>query len=74
VLIGALMLAKIVNYCLKKFPEIVYCVIIGFVIASVFVLFKEAPQGIEWLWALLLFAFGLIGGYFLMNKIPHKED
>ena len=75
-LIGLLLLSKVVNYLLKKFPTIVYCVIIGFVVASVVVMFKAWPSGLEWLWSILLFIVGLVGGYFLFNnarKIQEEE-
>ena len=73
-IIGLLLLSKVVNFFLKKFPTIVYCVIIGFVIASVVVMFKAAPSGLEWLWSILLFLVGLIGGYFLFNKAKAKKE
>lgn len=74
IIIGILLLAKVVSYCLKRFPEIVYCVIIGFVIASVVVMFEQAPVGIEWLWSILLFIFGAVGGYLLMNKVGKRGE
>jgi len=73
-LIGILLLSKVVNYLLKNFPTIVYCVIIGFVVASVVVMFKAWPAGLEWLWSILLFILGLVGGYFLFNNARKIQE
>lgn len=73
-IIGLLVLSKAVSYFLKKAPTTVYCVIIGFVVASVAVMFKKVPTGIEWLWSIILLLVGLVGGYFIFNRTKIADN
>lgn len=68
VIVGIFLIAKLIDFLFKKFPEIMYCVIIGFVVASIYAVIKVLPVGIDWVYSIALFLIGFFGIGFVLLK------
>lgn len=61
--LGVLLLTRVLEICMKKYPTPTYMIILGFVIGSIGDIIKELehrPVGIQWLICLVTFVFGFM--------------
>ena len=67
-LIGIFLVTKILDLLMKKYPRMIYLVIIGFVLGSIYTIFPGLPQGMEILYSILLFIVGFASITYLTTK------
>ena len=67
-IIGVIALTKVLGMCMKRFPQVTYSMIIGFLIGSVYTVYPGNPHGLEILWSILAFAVGFVIIYFISKK------
>lgn len=70
ILIGVLLTTKALEYVLKRYPQVAYMVILGFVVGSVLEILPQMPRGGEWL---LCTGAGLTG-FFAISTLSEKEN
>lgn len=71
---GILLLTKLLEGAMKRFPQPTYMIILGFVLGSVGQVFPGVPMGIELPVCLLLAAAGFVLIYFLSKLEERKTD
>lgn len=69
VVIGVFVITKPLEMAMKKYPQLTYCAIIGFVAGSVITVFPDFPTGIE----ILVCVITLAVGCFTINRITSME-
>ncbi len=74
VLIGIFLIAKLIDYLFKKYPTTMYFIIIGFVLASIYAIISVWPTGWDWVYSIVLFAIGLFGVGFILNKFGSTKE
>lgn len=72
-LIGVFLTTKILDILMKKYPRMIYLVIIGFVLGSVYTIYPGLPNGWDILFSILLFISGFSGIYFVTKKFGTGE-
>lgn len=72
VLAGLLLGAKLIAVCLKKFPQITYCVIFGLIIGSLFPVIRNAgfTFSLTGLISILLMLVGAVTAYLMSREKP----
>lgn len=70
ILLGVILTTKGLEYILKKYPQLSYMVILGFVAGSVLEILPQVPNGGEWL---LCIVAGL-AGFFAINMLSGQEE
>lgn len=70
VLAGVLLVTKGLEYIMKKYPQITYLVIIGFVIGSLMEVFPGIPIGTEWIFCIATFT----AGYYFIHTLSKAEN
>ena len=73
ILIGTIVTSKILEYLLNKYPSRTYMLILGFVIGSIIPIYPGLPNGINILYAIIVFVFGFSIIYYIgkSNKITN---
>lgn len=65
VIIGVFIITRPLEFAMKKYPQLTYCGIIGFVAGSVITVFPDFPTGIE----IIVCVITLVLGYLAVNRI-----
>lgn len=73
VVLGILLFTKILGKLMYQFPSQTFMAITGFVMASVYDIFKGFPTVAEWPVCIILFMAAFSGVYFLSQKIPSES-
>lgn len=68
VVVGIFLITKGIDYLFKKYTQIMYCIIMGFVATSIVAIITIWPVGIDWLYSIILFVIGLVGTCYILFK------
>lgn len=67
--IGVILLTKVLDICMSKYPEVTYLIILGFLIGSVFPIYPGTPIG----WEIPLSIVAFIVGAVIIYQISKRE-
>ena len=67
--IGVILLTKVLDICMSKYPEVTYLIILGFLIGSVFPIYPGTPIG----WEIPLSIIAFIVGAVIIYQISKRE-
>lgn len=70
IVIGVLLVTKTLELVLKKYPQVAYMTILGFVIGSVIEILPKCPQGMEWLFSIA----AVLLGFFFISTLSEVEE
>lgn len=70
---GVLLLTKVLDMFMKRFPMQTYILILGFLLGSIYPVFPGVPQGLDILWSIVAFAVGAVIIYFVSKKEAELE-
>lgn len=70
---GVLLLTKVLDMFMKKYPTQTYILILGFLLGSIYPVFPGVPQGLDILWSIIAFAVGTVIIYFISKKEAELE-
>lgn len=69
VLSGVLLTSRILHYLLKTYPYLMYALIIGLLVGSVFPIYNGMPSSVsEWVFSTVTFLLGLSISYYMSIK------
>ena len=71
--IGVVLLTKILDICMSKYPGITYLIILGFLIGSVFPIYPGNPVGWEIPLSIITFTLGTVIIY-MVSKVGEKNN
>lgn len=71
--LGVILLTRILEICMQRFPQMTYAMIIGFLVGSLFTVYPGNPSGWEIPLSILMFALGFVIIYFVSKKEAELE-
>ena len=73
-ILGVILLTRILEICMQRYPGITYTLILGFLIGSVYTVYPGNPQGMEILYSVISFALGFVLIYFVSVKEAELDE
>ncbi len=73
-ILGVILLTRILEICMQRYPSITYTLILGFLIGSVYTVYPGTPQGMEILYSVISFALGFVLIYFVSVKEAELDE
>ena len=73
-ILGVILLTRILEICMQRYPGITYTLILGFLIGSVYTVYPGTPQGMEILYSVISFALGFVLIYFVSVKEAELDE
>ena len=66
--LGVILLTRVLEICMQRYPQITYTMIIGFLMGSLYTVYPGTPSGQEILYSLIAFVIGFVIIYFVSKK------
>lgn len=66
--LGVILLTRVLEICMQRYPQITYTMIIGFLIGSLYTVYPGTPSGQEILYSLIAFVIGFVIIYYVSKK------
>ena len=71
--LGVVLLTRILEICMQRFPQLTYMMIMGFLVGSLYTVYPGNPSGWEIPLSVLMFAIGFVIIYFVSKKEAENE-
>lgn len=72
-ILGVILLTRILEICMQRFPSLTYTMILGFLLGSLYTVYPGNPRGWEIPLSILMFALGFVIIYFVSKKEASLE-
>lgn len=66
--LGVILLTRVLEICMQRYPQITYTMIIGFLIGSLYTVYPGTPSGSEILYSVIAFAIGFVIIYLVSKR------
>lgn len=66
--LGVILLTRVLEICMQRYPQITYTMIIGFLMGSLYTVYPGTPSGQEILYSLIAFVIGFVIIYLVSKK------
>lgn len=66
--LGVILLTRVLEICMQRYPQITYTMIIGFLMGSLYTVYPGTPSGQEILYSLIAFVIGFVIIYHVSKK------
>ena len=71
--LGVILLTRVLEICMQRFPQLTYSMIMGFLLGSVYTVYPGHPEGWEIPLSILFFALGFVIIYFVSKREADLE-